>query len=238
MVVTCYLDESGTTPSEPKAVVAGLVMTRNNGLLFDVVWESILAQYKINIPLHMKEFGKHGKLGYLDYPARFALFSQMVGAINCYKTHSVAATLSYDEFNNIVPDKVKRHIGVYGICFMLASNLCFCQAKLSNYDGEIAFYLEQGARHSGHIYNAYNTMVQIQKEGTLPIHVGPIAFGPKQISMLQAADIIAWAVRRRVSDLPIGKGFQPIYNLFEIRHIERSYDADSLQGFVDAVMGH
>ncbi|MGO9176959.1 MAG: DUF3800 domain-containing protein [Desulfobaccales bacterium] len=238
MAVTCYLDESGTTPSEPNAVVAGLVMPRNNLLLFDVVWEGILAQYKIKVPLHMKEFGKHGKLGHLDYRARFALFTKLVGAINCYKTHSVAATLSYEEFNNIVPDKAKRYIGVYGICFMLASNLCFCQAKLSNYDGEIAFFLEQGARHSGHILNAHNAMLQIQKDKELPINVGPIAFGPKKISVLQAADIIAWAVRRRVSELPIGKGFQPISNLFEIRHIERSYDDKSLQDFVDAIGGH
>jgi hypothetical protein len=240
MAVTCYLDESGTdlNSDNPVVVVAGLVMTRDNFLMLDIVWNDILSQFKIEPPIHMKEFGKHGRLGHIDYPIRFQLFTQLIGLINCYKTHSVAAIINYNQFKNIVNNKVKCHIGPYGICFMLCANLCFGQANEAHYRGAISFILEQGAKHSGHILKAHETMMQIQKDKVLSINVGSIAFEPKKLSILQAADIIAWGVRRSVSGIPIGKGFQPISNLYNIKHLQWSYSDDELQEFSNVIMGH
>jgi len=128
MSITCYLDESGTDQQSSQAVVAGLIIHQDQFLLFNAFWEDILSRHKIIPPLHMKEFGQHGRHGHLTYDDRINLFTEIGNFINVHKIVSVATTLNHDKYKNLIHDKMKKHIGLYGICFMLCAHLCFEEA--------------------------------------------------------------------------------------------------------------
>jgi hypothetical protein len=218
--VTCYLDESGTHDDSPKAIVAGLVLNRDGFLMFDAVWENMLSQFKIESPLHMKEFGKHGNLGYLNYDERYKLFDQVAKIINFYKIRSVAFVLDQLIFSKIMNQEIRKAIGAYGTCFMGCANLVLLALCDSYHHKDIAFIMEQGNEHASHVFAAHEVMVRMKNSKGMFINVGSLTFDSKQITALQAADVIAWAVRRRAVGDPIGKGFQPITQILEEKHIQ------------------
>jgi hypothetical protein len=84
-------------------------------------------------------------------------------------------------------------------------------------------------------YIDYKSMIEMQKQN-MPLHVGSLTFADKNISALQAADVIAWAVRRRVSGISIGKGFQPISEIFSANHTEILWKDNYLKELSDGLL--
>jgi len=228
--VTCYLDESGTHGDSPKVIVAGLVLNFYNYLSFDVVWNNMLSQFNIKVPLHMKEFGRHGKLGFLDYTKRFKLFDQVEKIINLFKTHSVAFILDQAMLSDLMDPRIIKINGPYGMCFMGCAHMVLEQAEYQQYRKRIAFLLEAGNEHAEHIRVAHQSMIEMGK------NVGTLAFEPKRISALQAADVIAWGARRRAIGDPIGKGFQPISKIFDENHIQSQWEESWLKNLNDSIL--
>jgi hypothetical protein len=235
LILRCYLDESGTHEGSPQAIVAGLLMQHYEFLLFDVVWNGLLLRHNIQPPLHMKEFGPHGRHHHLKYPERVALFSDISGLINCYKAASVAATLSHSQYKAILHPDIQKQMSMYGLCFMLCVHMVHLKAEYKPYHNNIAYLVEAGNEYSTHITHCYNAMIEMQKQGE-PLHVGTLTFADKNISALQAADVIAWAVRRRVSEISIGKGFQPISKIFDENHTEFLWKDSYLQELSDGLL--
>lgn len=239
MIIGSYLDESGTGDLNPQAVVAGLVMDRENYLLFDVAWNSIISKpkYKIESPIHMKEFGKHGRLGHPNYPTRKELFIDLAGIINCYKIHSVAISLGHEQYTKMLSTETRKDISLYGLCFMFCAYQCFAMAHFNQYYGKIAFLIEEGNEHAEDVLRAYRGMIKMRKQGATGISDGSLMFESKKLSPLQAADIIAWGVRRKVSGVPIIKGFEPILKIFDEKHIQNKYSDELLQ-FIETHSGN
>ncbi|MGB8873732.1 MAG: DUF3800 domain-containing protein [Desulfobaccales bacterium] len=229
LAVSCYLDESGIDQHNPHAVVAGIVFRRERFIRFDSDWNDILSKFKIDPPIHMKEFGKHGRHGHLDYPTRNELFTELAYIINRYKILSVAITLNHEQYSNMLSDKTKKEVSLYGLCFMLCAHQCFAMASFNHYYGNMAFLMEEGNECAGHVRRAHKWMMQMRKEGATYISNGSLTFEPKELSPLQAADIIAWGVRRTAGNVPIIKGYEPITNIFNNRHVQNQYDEELLK---------
>ncbi|OGP71137.1 MAG: hypothetical protein A2Z73_06225 [Deltaproteobacteria bacterium RBG_13_60_28] len=204
--------------------------------MFDALWENLLSQFNIEPPLHMKEFGQHGRLGYLKYDERYKLFDQVAKIINYCKIHSVAFVLDQNKFTKIMDPRIIKVMGVYGICFMGCAHLVFLSARDSQYHKDIAFILEQGNEHTSHIFYAHKEMARIQKHKEMQIYIGSLTFEPKQISALQAADVIAWGARRRTIGDPIGKGFQPISQIINQNHVQDFMREEWLQKLNDVIL--
>jgi hypothetical protein len=235
--VTCYLDESGTDEQNPQAVLGGLLMNRYNFISFGKFWVDILAHFKINFPLHMKEFGRpHGKFAYISDNDRYLLFNELSLLINSHKIYSLATTISQSQFkqnfNNI------KNISAYGICFIFCVFINHQQANYKNYDKDIAFIIDEGNKYRSHIDGAHTEIRKWQK--TEPYHVGSLTFGDdEQIPALQAADIISWATRRRISGLTLTNGFEPISNILDDKaHIQARWEEDWLQDLLKNLMPH
>lgn len=229
LAVCCYLDESGIDQHNPHAVVAGIVLRQERWIRFDSDWNDILAKFKIDGPIHMKEFGKHGRHGHLDYPTRSELFTELAYVINRYKIHSVAVTLDHEQYNKKLCDKKKKEVSLYALCFMLCAHQCFAMAQFNHYYGRMAFLIEEGNEFAEHVRRAHAGMIQMRKEGRIYISDGSLTFEPKELSPLQAADIIAWGVRRKISNIMIIKGMEPINKIFEDKHIQNQYTEDLLK---------
>ena len=230
MAVTCYLDESGTDNQSPFSVVAGLVMKRSDFLTFIVVWNSILSKHGVQPPLHMNEFGQHGKHRNLNYLQRYNLFADVAAIINCYKIISLAATLNQFTFNSIMTAEIRKMMGVYGMCFLLCAFINFKQANFSQYTGNIAFLLDEGNKHCGHVLYTHKELKRQQETSGNSLNIGSITFEDDiRVPTLQAADVIAWAVHRKVCGLKLGKGFQPISRILGENHQQYSWEEDWLQ---------
>jgi hypothetical protein len=233
MAVTCYLDESGTDRNNSQAVVAGLVMRQNQFHKLDYGWDIILERHNIDQPLHMKEFGIHGRHGHLRYLERLALFTDVADLINHNKICSVAATLRREQYDNINNIKFKKQIGVYGICFMLCDHTCFANAIYNKYYGEMAFILESGNHHANHIRKAHQGMMKMREANLVWVNAGSLTFAPKMLSALQAADVIAWGVRRQTLGKKFEHGFEPIATIFdEKKHIQLNWSDESLNNIL------
>ena len=69
---------------------------------FEDEWEELLERHRIIPPLHMKEFGKDERFGYVTPNCRFELFSEISELINKRKIYSIAGTIN----NSLHQEKV------------------------------------------------------------------------------------------------------------------------------------
>ncbi|MGA8573528.1 MAG: DUF3800 domain-containing protein [Desulfobaccales bacterium] len=233
LVVTCYLDDSGTDDLSPYTVVAGLLLNKYNLKLFEDIWPALLKDHNVKPILHMKDFA-NPKLPYKwwDYEKKYALFADVVAIINKLKIHSVAATINQSQFNTIMNQDIKETMGIYAMCYMACVFTTHKMAEHSKYYDNIAFILDLGTRNTDHVIRAHRGLVNIQKKTPSLIgNIGTIAFeDDERVVALQAADIIAWGVRRRLAGLPFRMGYEPIPLLLtEDDHLQYPWESKDFQ---------
>ena len=219
IVLTCYLDESGTDNNSTVAVVGGLILKKSEFFWLDQEWRKTLERHGIPWPLHMKEFGEHGKLKDVRSEDRRALFIDLVRAVNENKTFSVASTLDSEQYLKIFAG-VDR-LSMYGASFLLMAMVNGTGAQMGGHKSRIAYLLDCGNRYSKEVLDAHSILCA--SADSYPLNVGAIGFdSDDNLSALQAADMVSWAVRRR-SASELRSGFEPLADLFDERHIEVPY---------------
>jgi hypothetical protein len=231
--VRCYLDESGTHASASHAVVAGFVTDRDRFLSMDDEWFYLLARHGIESPLHMNEFGLHGRHGRLDYNQRKELFSEAVGIVNRHKIYSIAASVSREQYESVLPVDIRKVYSQYGFCFLLCAFVNHIILTNHGYEDDIPYILHHGNSKRKDIDAAHEAYANKQM-ADFPLHMGSLTYDSgTKLSTLQAADMIAWGVYRRLSHIPLNKGFGPISGLFKIRHEEHEYEDKAFQWLAD-----
>ncbi|MGA2191924.1 MAG: DUF3800 domain-containing protein [Nitrospirota bacterium] len=233
IAVTCYLDESTVTlgNDSPYAVVAGVLFRKPEFLYFEEQWQSLLSRYGITPPLHMRDKPRNKS-------KRFKFFSECVKLINDCKIYSVAATLHKQQYEDSFAPEIRENSSIYITCFVLLSYLNHSQAEyraqFGDIAGNIAYFYDHGCRHKEDLRQAYDVMMEWQK--LKPLHVGSFTEDSRILSTFQAADLVAWAVHRKINNHPFHKGLEPIEELLnEEHHIQHGYDGDFLQRFADAM---
>jgi hypothetical protein len=231
-IIQCFLDESGTDIADSKAaVVAGLVVNEGGFLELGLQWNRMLKRHGIEGPLHMREFGKHQRLGYLSYDQRRSLLSDAMTLINACKAHSVAGFLLSSDYEECFGNKPSaRPMSMYGTCFILTVRVNAEVARLAGIDAPIAYVMDSGNPYSHHVLEAYRT-IRKHQESDEYLNVGGLTFGDDRTDIpLQAADVIAWAVRRQLQqESGFRKGFQPLVRIFDRHHHQFRYEAEWLR---------
>jgi hypothetical protein len=135
-----YADESGTHSNSKAAVVGGLLLRPKDLFWLSEEWEKVLKQYEISIPIHMREFGRHGALGKIVPEAKRCLFTQLVRIINDNKRASVAATLAADEYRRVFEGITE--LSMYGACFAQLVMMNDAHAELNAHRERIPYILD------------------------------------------------------------------------------------------------
>ena len=242
--LTCYLDDSGTDKKNPDAVVGGIVIDRTSSVPFDAEWMELLEEYKIKpYPkrtvrvLHMNEFGPHGKDNHLSLKERFELFTKGVATINKYKKYSVAGTLSKVTYDAIVIDEGQRAFSEYGFCFISCAFQNHVILEGEDYKEDMAYLLDEGNEHAQHILGAYQGIKEWQKDS--PFHVGSLGFDDdEKWSTLQAADVVAWAVRRRMDRARFVDGYEPIQKVYGENHHQEIWKRHELKELSESLSAY
>jgi hypothetical protein len=232
-VLTCYVDESGTDSNSTVAVVGGLILTMKQFFWLDEEWRKCLDLHNIPWPLHMKEFGSHGKLQGVRSEARRDLFTDLAGIINDNKTMSVASTLGSEQYRRAF-DGVTG-LSMYGASFVQLAMINGTGARMGDYRDPIAYLLDTGNPYKHDAVDAHSFLVG--DEDKYPLNMGTLAFdSDNKLSALQAADVVSWSVRRKLAS-ELKSGFEPLAELFDSSHIEVAYEEEWMLGVAAALRG-
>jgi hypothetical protein len=210
--VRLYLDESGgSDPNTPHAVVGGMLITRQKFLRFEDAWNQMLDDHKIIPPLHMKDFGRpHGRFAKMSDCCRHELFLEVQELISSHRVGSISVSLSNADYRKFCPPEVVKVFSVYGMCFVLTAWGTQLIVQHNSYHQKIPIILDSGNPYAEHVRSSHANMQKL----AFP-NIGSLTFADdKDFGILQAADVIAWAARRRASNISFGYGFCPLEIIF------------------------
>jgi hypothetical protein len=131
----------------------------------------------------------------------------------------MAAAIANREVESEMSTRAAAKFSVYGMCFLHVAYLNHRIAVRNNYRETIPFFLDTGNPHKGRVVAMHELLTRIQREGTF-LHVGALTFADDiDFGTLQAADVIAWLERRRVSNIPLAYGFAPLEKIAVNREV-------------------
>ena len=219
---TCYIDESGTDSNSNVAVVGGLALDIKSFTWLDIAWRKCLDFHNVPWPLHMRQFGKKGKLKDFEEDQRRKLFTDIAKILNEHKAFSIASTLMSDQycqkFNGLTA------FSMYGACFVQLVVANGVLAKKNNYSQRIAYLLDRGNQYKHDVLDAHSFL----SGGDIGdrLNIGTLGFDcDDNIAALQAADVVSWSIRRKYS-LSLNIGFEPLESLFDSQHFEAPYSEE------------
>lgn len=224
MVLTAYLDESGTDEVSKEAALAGYVLDPVGFQVFEQDWQHILEIHELPY-LHMKDFSPHGRFSHFTEAAKVALFrdlsevirqNALVGILTAVDTESYRRTISRDA--------VEQLFSPYAFLFRMSVELVASWAERYYQQEKIVYLLDFGNRYRAQIEDMYGVMKREQAAGQ-NYHLGPLSFDDdREYMALQAADMLAYETKKEFAR-KIGRSKRPRRGLFSelakgIRYLE------------------
>jgi hypothetical protein len=229
-MITVYLDESTINPgtNSPVAVVAGLLFRQQDFFWIETPWKKAAFKHLSQYSIHMKDFGLHGKLNWVSSKTKEALFRDLVKVIRDHKFLSIESTLTHAEYRSAFGGVDKRYqFSIHGLCFMQAMMAIGKWADHFGCTYDIPYMLDDGCadrKALDEIHDFAKNVFQVE-HGVM--HVGPLAWGDdEEIPALQAADVIAWAVRRKEAGESFDEGYTPLLDVFQEGHLPQHFEAE------------
>src|SRR5208337_2239471 len=103
----------------------------------------------------------------------------------------------------------RKEMSPYGYCFLYCVKINHAEADFNKYPYNIAYLMSEVSEHKGQILAAHATTMVMQEIEKQQYHMGSITFDyPKNVPALQAADVIAWGVNRKLMGKPFDQGFE------------------------------
>jgi hypothetical protein len=232
VVFTCYLDESGTDQNDSQvAVLGGLLLKMSQSYWLGDELRKCLSKHNIPWPLHMYEFGRHGKLRDVRSEGRRALFSDLVRVINDNKTYSVASTLSSEKYKQAFNGLTD--LSMYAASFTQVAMMNGVGSRYGGSKEPIRYLLDDDNRYKPQVVEGHAVLLASEEQH--PLNIGSLEFdSDDNVAALQAADVVAWAVRRKIASA-LKSGFEPLEGLFDVKHIDVEYNEEWMTGVANTI---
>jgi Protein of unknown function (DUF3800) len=211
LAATHYVDDSGSEETAKLAVTGGPVFPDTSAFSFHYEWDRILSLHKVNPPIHMKEFTHpKGVLAYLDTAARRSLFFDLVWLINREKVYSLTTAVDNLEFQEFFPVPKFRGLmrsAPLGVLWCMILN----HINVENHDRMARMgYVIDESHLNPQIRDCHSFWASYEAR-TESTHTGSLTFAKSSTkNALQAADMVAWANRRKHLGQPFENGFEPL----------------------------
>ena len=210
LVVSLYLDESATDASTPTAVVGGLLINSSHFVGLDEKWRAMLDEFELWPGLHMKDFGLHNRFAAMPQQRRSQIFERAVEIIKAHNIATIAVTLDHGQYKAILAPTLKHQMSPYSLCFLGCVVGNHQIAEKQGYDKTVPFVIDSGNPYAEHVRKAHRVLRDLQSKGHF-LNLGSLTFDKDDdVTALQAADVICWAVRRRAAGCPFAIGFEPL----------------------------
>jgi hypothetical protein len=233
LALTSYLDDSGSDDLSPITAIGGLVMSKDAFTDFSASWSKMLRSYRVEQPLHMKEFLGNGLYAGMYPEIKVALFTEVTDLIMAHRLYSMSVAVPQIDFQELLSAEVrKKLIGPYAMAF-------FCVVMTTHdissrsvvYAREnVAYLLDSGFPFSDQLIQAHFAIVDRYRKKGESCFVGAMAFEKDdRVPALQAADAIAWSARKRAIDGNLPAQFAPLEQLFVDFHAEIKLDSSAIR---------
>ena len=172
----------------------------------------------------VRPFGKHVGM----FPEmKIALFRDVAELINGHKLYSLSVSVRKEDFDSVLSDDVrKRLIGPYGMAFFCAALFVddFPRRSLTFAAERTTFLVDTGFSFSEQLVASHKSIIDLQRVKGQAVFAGSLTFDTDdRIPALQAADVIAWAERRKEVDGLKGE-FEPLDKI--ITTVKHSLDTN------------
>lgn len=234
-----YWDESAVDGGSPVSVVGGILLNHKGYSSLELEWSRVIARYPSlgQRYVHMKDFGQNEKLSAYPLDEKRRLLGELVRVINDCKAASIGSTLSPSQYKSSFASFLSgddEKLSIHGMCFLQAMVIQGGIAHNHNYQHEIPFMLDEGCPDRSDIDEAHKFIrTKFQPSSpSCPTYAGGLTWeDDKKFPQLQAADLIAWSVRRRSAGFKFSGGTEPLADIFDSAHIERNFE----QAWIDEI---
>lgn len=208
MRATHFIDDSGEE-SMQFTLMGGPVYAQKDLHALEYEWDRLCLQHQITGPIHMRNFGRpNGRLAHLTNDQRLYLFQDLVLLINRKKIYSLTVAVNNLEFEQYFP--VSQFRGYMGSA-PLAYLWCMILNQLIMKKQPMAYVVARSNVNS-QIADCYSFWESVGSCESLGFDE------PRNLSALQAADMVAWANRRKQDGLSFDEGFEALERL--TRYVE------------------
>jgi hypothetical protein len=173
----------------------------------------MLAAFKVEPPLHVADFIGMGKYAIWYPEIKRALFLEASGLINLYKLYSVSIAVSQTDFKNELDEDVRETlIGPYAFAFfsVVLANWTVSEKQQSG-PFKVSYLVDSGFGHQEQLIEAHKLIQRLERKRGGFLYTGALRFdADDNIPSLQAADVIAWATRKKELAGTLPEGFEPL----------------------------
>jgi hypothetical protein len=207
----CYCDDSGSHEECPVAVVGSILLNKEQFINLDAKWNKLLDEFKLE-SIHMKDFVRpDGRYSTMPREMKLSLFTSIARQIILNRLYSVSILVPQSDLKTLLSPDIYRHVmGPYSMAFFATMLLNGTIAHATHYGGRISYLVDKGSKHHHLQIDAAHTVVlelESHAEKTSR-YIGSLTFDlDNNNNALQAADVIAWAYRRRKEIVPFGDDF-------------------------------
>lgn len=193
-MLKAFFDDSGTSPVNRIAAVAGYVANAYHWERFNSKWKSLLRDYRVKILRRSDLESLKGEYSDWDKEKQIEFLKRAHFVIKKTGSVPISSCVVKDDFERIIPKDLKEILGgVYGWCAhdCLMKVEHWCDQK--KYKGRIFYVFEAGTKGHGQIDLAMRLFYRV------PVYkkrfrIQGWTFHDKTMLPLQAADVIAYEV--------------------------------------------
>jgi hypothetical protein len=226
-MITAYFDDSGTSPNNSVAAVAGYIGSVAQWERFNVEWNKLLSQYELT-EIHRTDLeSRHEYFPGWTTKDRDEVVNKLQKIIKARTYVGVGNAVIKADFVEVFPPVLQRFFGgPYGYCALL----CIARARYwydeKNIQDSIDWVFEAGAEGAGQFHTLMSALYA-DPEKRREFKVKGWSFRDKTTVPLQAADVLAYELFKFVTNRVIEKGQRDIRISFD--HLVRSQDYEHLE---------
>ncbi len=199
-----YLDESGLNPTAKATVVAGLIGPVTNWIPFEGRWRARLAASGLGM-FHTQPC-QRGTKEYkrLSEPARFALYNDLADIVASCDLRPVSGSVLLDGWQTARTDNAFRER--YPTAYSFAFELCLTDIQI----------IARAAKMKVQVFYGFSSAYAKRAELVAQAYTASQRYArwikgcdvkkPKDVSPLQAADMLCYEVYHQWQSVPSGKG--------------------------------
>jgi hypothetical protein len=231
-----FIDDSGN--GDPTVfVLAGYVSTPAKWMAFQDEWADALRLSPSIEYFKAKEaapcYGQFERWKYEDRNERLDLLCSI---IRNHTISAIACVVPMADYNRIFKSKISRTVDTpYFLAFYGVMTLFFRLQFNSGDDRPTDFVFDEQGKQIGNALSAWKYFIEgMSPEAMKYIGNPPISRDDKEVLPLQAADLLAWTVRRKFVDAKTGKNHEMI-DLCGLQYVDDVWDRARLQSMYDKV---
>ena len=202
---TAYIDDSGTDPAQPIANATALIIPAKRIVALQNEWDKLRKNQGFD-KFHTSEFvfrNPKSEFAQWDDPKRELVFRRVREICKKYGTHVISITVNKMDYDEVVPDHLRKHTGPHHYTWAVRSLLPHIHRwhlVVSNADCPMQFVFDSMGEQKKNLSRREIENLMEQAEESFASKGFPGEFSnwsfqnSKLIPGLQCVDLLAWSV--------------------------------------------